>query len=116
MAQQLAAEQKVAATFQDFAPSAGIAKLPPLPQLATGQGSSVPGEPTDPGTYSPTLNYPQQTVTERYATRTAAGEVYHTVSAALNNGQLIDSLAAALVVILLAGHLRAFARRGGREQ
>lgn len=100
-----AAQHKVAASFRSFAPPAGIAQLPPLPQFPT---ANTNGEPTDPGTYAPTLPYDGSvTVAEKVTKPTLLGHVTGT----FDNRQVVESVAAACLVLLVAAHLRRLVRR-----
>jgi hypothetical protein len=67
------------------------------------------GEPTDPGTYKPTLPY-SGTVTERVQTTTRTTALGH-IQNVVSDRQLAESAAAGLLVLLVAGHLRVLSRR-----
>lgn len=104
-----AAQQRLAfgLTFKSFAPKLGAPKLPPLPQFAPPAPEEIPW-----GTYDPTLNYGDQTVLEQVPT--AAGSsftetVYDTILA-FDGRRLYGSIAAALLMLLAAAHLRLWLR------
>jgi len=92
-------------SFKPFTPLSGGINLAPLPELANGQPNNGTGEPTADGTYSPTLTYPDKTVVE------ATGVPSHTSDTVFGNRDLLVSIAAALVVLMIAGHVRMLARR-----
>jgi hypothetical protein len=107
LAAAVAAAQKTASSFKSFSPPAGIALLPPLPQLPAAANPN--GEPTDPGTYKPTLPY-SGTVTERVQTTTRTTALGH-IQNVVSDRQVAESAAAGLLVLLVAGHLRVLSRR-----
>jgi hypothetical protein len=122
-AAQAAAQRAVALSFSSFAPLSGIAGLPPLPQLAgpaAGSAADNPqvagGEPSAPGTYSPTLGYPAQTATDRVVSAAGASGILPSFSAAVSPAQLWRSVAVALLLGLAAAHLRLWLRRHQREE
>lgn len=97
-----------APAFRGFAAPSQAEALPALPNgpsQSASTGDAGTSEPTVQGTYSSTLRYPSQSATERAAISQNAA------STSSDNEGLVDSLAAALVVILIAGHLGAVARR-----
>ena len=104
-----AAQQKLAfgLTFKSFAPKLGAPKLPPLPQF------SAPTAEIPWGTYDPTLNYGDQTVTEKDQVASGGGltdTVIDTFSTAFEGQRLFRSIAIALLLLLAAGHLRLWLR------
>jgi hypothetical protein len=98
----LAQRRAFALTFKAFAPKLGIPKLPPLPAA---QGPSV--APLPDGTYEQTLGYKDVLKTEKVdSPKTAARRVTHVVGSALDSGQFMRFMAAALIFLLLAAHAR----------
>ena len=111
---------KISSQFSDFAAPSGIDKLPPLPKLdASGAVTELPaiaaaddGEPTDQGTFKLSLGYaPQSKVVA--TTTTSPGEPLSFVADAIgiSPSALWRSLAGSLVLLLLAGHVRRWARQ-----
>jgi hypothetical protein len=95
-----AARKNFALGYNNFSPSLGIPKLPPLP--ATTFAETVGGSE---GTYQPTLPYKPQPA------KSSPGGVLSAPLAAvtsLDTGQLARSLAAALILLVAAAHLRLF--------
>ena len=98
----LAQRRAFALTFKAFAPKLGIPKLPPLPAA---QGPSV--APLPDGTYEKTLGYKDVVKTEKVSTpQAAARRVTGAVGSALDSDQFLRSIAGALVLLLVAAHLR----------
>ncbi|MHB8451136.1 MAG: hypothetical protein ACYDAQ_11905 [Mycobacteriales bacterium] len=106
-----AQQQAVALSFSAFAPAAGVAQLPPLPVLPVLPGSPGTVEPTNPGTYSPTLNYPNRYVVQKVVKQTGALQFYNDITSTIPPRQLWSSVAAGLLMLLAAGHLRLWLRR-----
>jgi hypothetical protein len=103
---QLSARSASASAFAGFAaPSQAAASpgLPTGPTQSVSAGGEGSGEPTLGSTYASAS--PSATPTEHAAVSQSAA------STSSDNKGLVDSLAAALVVILIAGHLGAVARR-----
>ena len=95
-------------TFKSFAPKLGAPKLPPLPQFAPPAPEEIPW-----GTYDPTLNYGDQTVLDTEQTASGGGltsTVVETISLAFEGRKLYSSIAAALLMLLAAAHLRLWLR------
>jgi hypothetical protein len=98
----IAQRRAFALTFKAFAPKLGIPKLPPLP--ATTQPAVAP---LPDGTYKPTLGYKPITRTEKVsAPKAAATKLTGAVGSAFDSEQFVRSLAGALILLLLAAHLR----------
>jgi hypothetical protein len=95
-------------SFSGFGAPNTMSELPALPSLSpssdSGASPDSTQEPTQRGTYSPTLRYPTKTVTENSAISRAD-------NASSGSRVVVDSLAGGLVVVLIAGHLGAIARR-----
>lgn len=109
-------QQAVDLTFSTFAPITGIAPVPtqapaPDPQVAAPPPAPGTVEPTAQGTYSPTLKYPDKVVVQKTLTRTHASGVLTSV-AGVSGAHLWRSLAAALLLCLLAVHARVWLGRG----
>lgn len=93
-------------SFPALAPPAGIAALPPLPRLAA---PSTLREEGVQGPYGKTLPYDgSATVVEKSAGKPA---LLGHVADAVDNKQFAESIAAACLALLFAGHLRRFVRR-----
>lgn len=103
-----AEQQAVALHFSAFAPATGIAQLPPLPVLPGAPGTV---EPTNPGSYSPTLNYPNTYVLQKVVKRTGGLQFYNDITSTIPPRQLWTSVAVGLLMLLAAGHLRLWLRR-----
>lgn len=91
-----------ALTFRAFAPKLGIPKLPPLPKVQ----APVVGEPElEDGTFEGTLGYDEQEVEEKVSIL-GSQRIGGAVAGALDSEQLMRFVAAALVMVLTAAHLR----------
>ena len=98
----IAQRRAFALTFKAFAPKLGIPKLPPLPATQPAVAAPLPD-----GTYEKTLGYKEVVTREKVSTpRAAASKVTGAVGSALDNQAFARSLAGALVLLLLAAHLR----------
>jgi uncharacterized membrane protein YgcG len=98
-----AARRAFAISFNAFSPSLGIPKLPPLP---ANFAPTVSGQaPLPLGTYSPQLPYKPQTTTVKTTSviRSLTG-----VGTTVDYEQLAKALAVAMILMLLAAHLRRF--------
>ncbi len=94
-----------ALSFSSFAPKLGIAKLPPLPQALAPTLASE-GLPAD-GTFQQTLGYKDVVKREKITTVTqAARSVSSAVTNAVDSQTFMSYMAGALVLFLLAAHLR----------
>ena len=97
----VASRRDFALSFQTFAPKLGIPKLPPLPAAEPALA------PLPDGTYEKTLGYKDVVKTEKVTTPVTAGrQVTGAVGRALDSGQFLRFIAAALVMMLGAAHLR----------
>jgi hypothetical protein len=92
-----------------------------LPAQLAGSAPALPSvvtevKPLPEGTYKPTLAYPDQVTRERVRKPEVAiaQSVTTTLSRALDHGPLLRGLAGAVVLLLLAAHLRAFVARAAR--
>ncbi len=104
--QVLAAREKFALQFKAFSPSLGIPKLAPLPALTLPR---VSGEgPLPQGTFQPSLPYSPQTTTEPVAETGGLARPVAAVRDVLDSARLVRSIAGALVLLLLAAHVRRF--------
>lgn len=91
-----------ALTFRAFAPKLGIPKLGPLPKVQ----SPVVGEAElEDGTFEGTLGYDDQEVEEEVSIL-GSQRIGGAVTGALDSEQLMRFVAAALVMVLTAAHLR----------
>ena len=98
----IAQRRAFALTFKAFGPKLGIPKLPPLPATQPAVAAPLPD-----GTYETTLGYKDVVTREKVsAPRAAASKVTGAVGSALDSEQFLRSLAGALVLLLLAAHLR----------
>ena len=91
-----------ALTFRAFAPKLGIPKLQPLPKL---QAPVVGEAPLEDGTFEGTLGYDEQEVEEKVSIL-GSRRIGGAVSGALDSEQFMRFVAAALVMVLTAAHLR----------
>lgn len=94
--------QAFALTFNAFAPSLGIPKLPPLPATA------LPGtgeQPLPLGTYKPSLPYSPQTETTKTTSILSSPTAF---VRSIDTAQLAKSLATALILLLVGAHVRRF--------
>jgi hypothetical protein len=97
----LAQRRAFALTFKAFAPKLGIPKLPPLPNAQPNVA------PLPDGTYEKTLGYKDVVKTEKVSTPQATvRRVTGVVGSALDSTQFLRSIAGALVLLLVAAHLR----------
>ncbi|MCW2543837.1 MAG: hypothetical protein JWM40_1389 [Frankiales bacterium] len=98
-----AARRAFAISFNAFSPSLGIPKLPPLP--ANFAPSVSPEAPLPLGTYSPQLPYKAKTETVKTTSviRSLTG-----VGTTVDYPQLAKALAVAMILMLVAAHLRRF--------
>jgi hypothetical protein len=97
----VAERRAFALTFKAFAPKLGIPKLPPLPN------ASPAVAPLPDGTFEKTLGYKDVVKTEKIdSPQAAARRVTGAVGSALDSAQFLRSIAGALVLLLLAAHLR----------
>lgn len=105
------AQQRAAfgVTFKSFAPKLGAPKLPPLPKFAE--------QPIPEGTYNPTLDYGDQTITEKQSVATGGitSQLVDSVTAAFQGRKLYRSIAIALLLLLAAGHLRLWLRTADHQ-
>ncbi|MCW2570203.1 MAG: hypothetical protein JWO88_261 [Frankiales bacterium] len=96
----VAQRRAFALTFKAFAPKLGIPKLPPLP-------AQPAVAPLADGTYQKTLGYKDVVKREKVSTPQASvRRVTGAVGSALDSGQFLRSIAGALVLLLVAAHLR----------
>ena len=94
-----------ALTFHAFAPSLGIPKLPPLPSTSAPQ---LAGEgPLPQGTFQPTLPYGSTTTTVAEPRGTLSA-VSRSVADVIDSAQLARSISVALLLLLVAAHVRRF--------
>jgi hypothetical protein len=91
-----------ALTFRAFAPKLGIPKLQPLPKL---QAPVVGEAPLEDGTFEGTLGYDEQEVEEKVSIL-GSRRIGGAVNGALDSEQFMRFVAAALVMVLTAAHLR----------
>ncbi len=91
-----------ALTFRAFAPKLGINKLPPLAQV---QAPVVGEAPLPDGEFEGTLEYGDQDVQEKYEIL-GSKRIGGAVSGALDSEQFMRFIAAALIMLLTAAHLR----------
>lgn len=94
-------------TFKSFAPKLGAPKLPPLPKFAP-PSTEIPW-----GTYDPTLNYGNQTVLEPETVAKGGGiteTLVDSISTVFEGRRFYSSIAAALLMLLAAAHLRVWLR------
>lgn len=91
-----------ALTFRAFAPKLGIPKLPPLPKV---QAPVVGEEELEDGTFEGTLGYDDQEVEEKVSIL-GSQRIGGAVNGALDSEQFMRFVAAALVMVLTAAHLR----------
>jgi hypothetical protein len=97
----VASRRAFALSFRAFAPKLGIPKLPPLPDAQPAVA------PLPFGTYQKTLGYKDVVKTEKVSTPQAAvRRVTSVVGSALDSDQFLRSIAGALVLLLVAAHLR----------
>ena len=92
-----------ALTFRAFAPKLGIPKLPPLPQVQ--KPVAAPEGELEDGTFEETLGYGDQEVQEKVEIL-GSQRLGGAVNGALDSAQFMRFLAAALVMLLTAAHLR----------
>ena len=95
-------------TFKSFAPKLGAPKLPPLPQFAPPAPEQIPW-----GTYDPTLNYGDKTVIDASPVANGGGvttTLVESLSKVFQERKLFSSIAAALLMLLAAAHLRLWLR------
>lgn len=98
----VAQRRQFALTFKAFAPKLGIPKLPPLPATATPAVAPLPD-----GTYEKTLGYKPVVTREKVqAPQAVSSRLTGAVGTALDSSQFLRSLAGALVLLLVAAHLR----------
>ncbi|MGZ6804824.1 MAG: hypothetical protein ACXVFU_17420, partial [Nocardioidaceae bacterium] len=93
--------QAFALTFNAFAPSLGIPKLPPLPAT----GGYVGEQPLPLGTYKPSLPYSPETVTTKTTSILSSPTAF---VSSIDASQLAKSLATALILLLVGAHVRRF--------
>ena len=99
----IAARKNFALTFRAFAPKLGIPKLPPLPKV---QAPVAAGEAElEDGTFEESLGYEDQEVREKVAIL-GSERLGGAVSGALDSAQFMRFLAAAMIMLLTAAHLR----------
>jgi hypothetical protein len=106
----VASRRAFALSFQTFSPKLGIPKLPPLPAAAPALA------PLPDGTYEKTLGYKDVVQRQRIQTPQAtARRLTGSVGSALDSAQFLRSLAGALVLLLVAAHLRRWLGSGHRD-
>ncbi len=89
-------------SFSAFGPKLGIPKLPPLPATQPAVAAPLPD-----GSFEPTLGYTDVTTQEKVsAPEAAVRRVGDAVGLAVDSERLVTSLAGALILLVLAGHLR----------
>ena len=89
-------------SFSAFGPKLGIPKLPPLPATQPAVAAPLPD-----GSYETTLGYKDVTTREKVsAPEAAVRRVGDAVGLAVDSERLVTSLAGALILLALAGHLR----------
>ncbi len=89
-------------SFSAFGPKLGIPKLPPLPATQPAVAAPLPD-----GTYETTLGYKDVTTREKVsAPEAAVRRIGDAVGLSVDSERLITSLAGALILLVLAGHLR----------
>lgn len=101
-AKALEQRRAFALTFRAFAPKLGIPKLPPLPKV---QAPVVGEADLEDGTFEGTLGYEDQEVEEKVSVL-GSQRIGSAVSGALDSEQLMRFVAAAMVMVLTAAHLR----------
>lgn len=107
----VAQRRQFALTFRAFAPKLGIPKLPPLPATAQPAVAPLPD-----GTYEKTLGYKPVVTREKVeAPQAVSTRVTGAVGSALDSQQFLRSVAGALVLLLLAAHLRRWLGSGHQE-
>lgn len=98
----LAQRRAFALTFNAFSPSLGIPKLPPLP------ATDLPSleQPLPLGTYKPALPYSPQSETTKTTSILSSPTAF--VHSFTDSTQLATDIAVALILLLVAGHLRRY--------
>ncbi len=98
----IAQRRAFALTFKAFGPKLGIPKLPPLPATVQPAVAPLPD-----GTYKKVLGYQPVTTHEKVsAPKAAATKLTGAVGSAFDSEHFARSLAGALILLLLAAHLR----------
>ena len=95
-------------TLADFAPNLAVAGLPPLPLTA---GPTLAEPPLPFGTFKPALPYKPVLAQPPVRPPDALQKASNAVHTALDTGQLVRSLAGALVLLLAGAHLRRLVSR-----
>ncbi len=90
-------------TLSAFAPNLALAQLPALPDTP---GPTLAEAPLPLGTYKPELPYKPVVAQDPISAAGPVQRAAHTAAAALDTGQLLRSLAGALVLLLAGAHLR----------
>ncbi len=90
-------------TLAEFAPNLALAQLPALPDTP---GPTLAEAPLPLGTYKPELPYKPVVAQDPISAAGPVQRAAHTAAAALDTGQLLRSLAGALVLLLAGAHLR----------
>jgi len=90
-------------TLAEFAPNLAVAGLPPLPLTA---GPTLAEPPLPFGTFKPALPYKPVLAQPPVRPPDALQKASNAVHTALDTGQLVRSLAGALVLLLAGAHLR----------
>lgn len=95
-------------TLAEFAPNLAVAGLPPLPLSA---GPTLAEPPLPFGTFKPALPYKPVLAQPPVRPPDALQKASNAVHTALDTGQLVRSLAGALVLLLAGAHLRRLVSR-----
>lgn len=95
-------------TLAGFAPNLAVAGLPPLPLTA---GPTLAEPPLPFGTFTPALPYKPRLAQPPVRPPGALQKASNAVHTALDTGQLVRSLAGALVLLLAGAHLRRLVSR-----